>query len=243
MKNILVVGANSGIAQEYCRLKVEQKNCKIFIVGRDSQKLEILQKDLTARGGNVDSFACDLSKYDTHKIFLDKAVQFLGSLDVILIAHAVMPDASINDMPQNEHIFRVNYFSVVSIFSVLIENKMIHSGNSIAVISSVSGDRGLAHNGIYGASKAALNIFLGTMRKNLSREKIHILTIKPGYVDTPMTDHLKKGILFAHPKKVAADISSAIEKKRELIYTPGYWRLILFCVKLIPEKIFKLLKI
>jgi len=96
---------------------------------------------------------------------------------------------------------------------------------------------------VYGSAKGALSIYLAGLRGRLQKSGVTVLTIKPGFVDTPMTAHLKKGLLFASADKVAAGIDRAIEKKKDVVYLPGFWRLIMLIIRLIPERIFKKLKI
>ena len=113
----------------------------------------------------------------------------------------------------------------------------------IAVISSVAGDRGRQSNYLYGSAKGAVSIFLQGLRNRLSKSNVHILTIKPGLVDSPMTAHLPKNFLYSKPAVIANGIYSAIENKKDIVYLPKFWWLILTILKLIPESIFKKLSL
>jgi short-subunit dehydrogenase len=115
---------------------------------------------------------------------------------------------------------------------------------SIAVISSVAGDRGRQSNYVYGTAKGAVTIFLQGLRNRLHKSGVQVLTIKPGFVDTPMTAGIyKKGPLWAAPEAIARSIQSGIEKRRDVIYTPLFWMGIMSIIKAIPEWIFKKLKL
>jgi short-subunit dehydrogenase len=111
------------------------------------------------------------------------------------------------------------------------------------VISSVAGDRGRQSNYIYGSAKGALNIYLQGLRNRLHKANVQVLTIKPGFVDTPMTHEFKKGLLWVKPQTIAKDIVKGITHRRHEIYTPGFWRFIMLIIKLIPECLFKRLKL
>ena len=111
------------------------------------------------------------------------------------------------------------------------------------MISSVAGDRGRASNYIYGTAKGAVSIFLQGLRNRLSSSNVNVLTIKPGFVDTPMTSHLPKNFLYAKPELVGEQIYDAISKQKDIVYIPKFWRLIMFMIKHIPEFIFKKLSI
>ena len=133
--------------------------------------------------------------------------------------------------------------SVISLLTILA-NQLEHQGSgSIAVITSPSGDRGRQSNYIYGTAKGALTIFLQGLRNRLSKSNVHVLTIKPGFVDTPMTKDFKKGFLWVNPDVVSKGIYNAINKKREVVYLPFFWRYIMIIIKSIPEKLFKYLSL
>ena len=96
---------------------------------------------------------------------------------------------------------------------------------------------------MYGSSKAALNVFLDGVRNRVDRHGVHVLTIKPGFVATPMTAHIPKNKLFATPPQVAKGILKAVEKRKDIVYVPFFWWPIMTIIKLIPESIYKGLSI
>jgi short-subunit dehydrogenase len=114
---------------------------------------------------------------------------------------------------------------------------------TLAVISSVAGDRGRQSNYLYGAAKAAVSTFSSGLRQRLAKSGIDVVTIKPGFVDTPMTQNLKKGALWATPDNVARGIVSAIDRRRSVVYLPWFWSVIMLAIKHIPEPIFKRIKL
>jgi decaprenylphospho-beta-D-erythro-pentofuranosid-2-ulose 2-reductase len=81
------------------------------------------------------------------------------------------------------------------------------------------------------------------LRNRLYKSGVKVLTIKPGTVDTPMTAHLKKGLLFASVESVGKQIYDIILKGKEVSYVPGYWRGIMTVIRTIPEPVFKRLKL
>ena len=110
----------------------------------------------------------------------------------------------------------------------------------LAVITSVAGDRGRQSNYVLGSVKAAVSTFLEGLHCRLNKENINIITVKPGFVDTPMTAHLKKNFFFTEPQKIGMKIYRVIiNGKNGVIYVPGYWRIIMFIIRNIPEFIFK----
>jgi short-subunit dehydrogenase len=114
---------------------------------------------------------------------------------------------------------------------------------TLAVIGSVAGDRGRQSNYAYGAAKGGLAVFLAGLRNRMFPRGVHVLTVKPGFVDTPMTAEVRKNALFATPDRVAGDILHAVARSKNEIYTPGYWRVIMAIIRAVPERIFKKLKL
>jgi short-subunit dehydrogenase len=114
---------------------------------------------------------------------------------------------------------------------------------NITVITSVAGDRGRQSNYIYGAAKGGLSIFLQGLRNRLAPKGVSVTTIKPGFIDTPMTAHIKKGPLFASPETVGKRIHQAMLKGESVVYTPFFWRFIMLIIQHIPEFIFKKMKL
>ncbi len=243
MKKILIIGATSAIAQAYARLHT---NDELFLVARSAAKLESVANDLKARGAKKIGVAeIDANDFARHGSILDMAVRELGGLDIALIAHGILGDqkTSERDFGAAEKEFSTNFLSVVSMLTPLAAFFEKQGSGVIAVISSVAGDRGRQSNYIYGTAKGALSIYLSGLRNRLCATGVCVLTIKPGFVDTPMTAHLKKGLLFASPEKVASDISQAIDRKKSILYTPRIWRWIMLIIRTIPESIFKKLKL
>ena len=114
---------------------------------------------------------------------------------------------------------------------------------SIVGVGSVAGDRGRLGNYVYGAAKAGFHTYLSGLRNRLTRAGGHVVTVKPGFVDTAMTWGLPGMFLVASPEKVAADILRAVERRRNVIYTPVFWTLIMLIIRHIPEPVFKKMKI
>ena len=135
--------------------------------------------------------------------------------------------------------FAVNALSAMAVAEAAATCLAQQGHGTLAVISSVAGDRGRASNYVYGAAKGALTRYLQGLRNRLAAAGVHVLTIKPGFVDTPMTAHLPKGALWATPERVADDIVRAIERRREVLYTPWFWRWVMAVLCAIPEGLFK----
>jgi len=138
---------------------------------------------------------------------------------------------------------QTNCLSVLSLLTRLANQLEQQGHGCLAVISSVAGDRGRQSNYIYGTAKGALTIFLQGLRNRLGKTGVQVLTIKPGFVDSPMTRDFNKGLLWVKPAKIAEGILKAIDKRKEVVYLPFFWRYIMLIIRLIPEKVFKRLSL
>ncbi len=244
LRKILIIGATSGIAEETARL-FAAKGDSLFLVARNSDKLKAVAADLQVRGATkIDSFVADLNDFDQHKKIIESATKSLEGLDIVLIAHGLLPDqkACEQNYSEAEKTLKINFLSVVSLLTPIANQFEKEKKGIIAVISSVAGDRGRQSNYVYGASKGGLNTFLQGLRNRLAPSGVSVITIQPGFVDTAMTAHLKKGLLFAKSETVARGIYQAIRKKKNVVYLPCFWWGIMFIVRNIPEWLFKRLK-
>lgn len=242
--SIAIVGASSAIAQEVARIYAS-KGAALFITTRSEEKCAIIKADLLARGARqVDSAVYDAATDFISRDLLQEIAAKQPQCCTILIAHGVLSDNVACAASDHEavHDFTLNATSVIALCtqaSRIYSTGTFSEQPTIAVISSVAGDRGRGSNFYYGAAKGAVTIFLQGLRNSMFKKGVHVLTIKPGFVDTPMTAHVPKNPLFASPEKVGAAIARAIDRKVDVLYVPGFWRYIMLIVRHIPERIFK----
>ncbi|HEY0796136.1 MAG TPA: SDR family oxidoreductase [Acidisarcina sp.] len=238
---VLVLGATSSIAIATMRL-LASTGARFFLVARNPERLEVVALDLLTRGAtDVSCETLDLNETAAHPAMLTGAAQSLGRIDLALIAHGILGDqeAAQRDYGAAQAVLQTNLLSAVSLITWLANYfEATHQG-TLAVISSVAGDRGRKSNYVYGTSKGALNVFLDGVRNRIDRSGAHVLTIRPGFVATPMTAELPHGPLFAQPVQIGRGILKAIEHRRDVVYLPGFWRLIMLLIRNIPERIFK----
>jgi len=245
MKKILIIGATSAIAENAARIWAKA-GCLLFLVARSQERLDVISKDLIIRGAvGVDGFCMDLTQLDQQDIMLNAAYAFLGEIDVALIAHGTLSNQVACECSPELTLLEINInaLSVISLLTILANHFEERKSGMIAVISSVAGDRGRQSNYVYGSAKAMVTTFTSGLRQRLAKSNVSVLTIKPGFVDTPMTKSHKKGFLWAKPKAVAEQIVNACNSRGGIRYTPIFWGPIMMIIKLIPENIFKKLKL
>jgi short-subunit dehydrogenase len=241
MQRVLIIGATSAIAEATARIYAE-RGSRLHLVARTPARLDTLVDDLCIRGAaDVGRDTLDVNDLGRHEAVLDAAWSALGEVDVVLIAHGTLPDQKACEASVDTAMaeFATNATSTIALLT-LLANRMEAAGRgTIVVISSVAGDRGRASNYLYGAAKAAVSTFLGGLRQRLAKPGVAVVTIKPGFVDTPMTRDFKKGLLWAKPNAVAAGIVKAADKGRPVAYLPWFWFVIMAIIRAVPEFIFK----
>ena len=245
MKKILIIGATSAIAQEVANLYAQQGS-KIFLVARNQNNLNVIVDDLMVRGADkTASYAVDCTEVTKHDDMMQQAVEFLKEIDIVLIAYGTLSNqASCEiDIAELYRELNINFISQISLLTTLANYFSEKKSGTIAVISSVAGDRGRQSNYVYGAAKGGLTVFLQGLRNRLSKDNVNVLTIKPGFVDTPMTKDIKKGLLWVSPLVIAKGIVAAISKRKNVAYLPWFWCWIMLIIKSIPENIFKKLSL
>ena len=241
MSRILLIGATSAIAQA-CARHWALAGHSLYLLARDAESLQALAADLRLRGAaSVQGAQFDANDLGRHPALIDQAIATLGGLDIALIAHGTLGDqrACQADFPTALHEINTNAISVLSLLTHLANRFEALGQGTLAVISSVAGDRGRRSNYVYGAAKGMVSLFTQGLRQRLHKAGVRVLTIKPGFVDTPMTAAFRKGPLWATPDYVARKIDQAIHRQRNILYVPAFWALVMALIKAIPEAIFK----
>ncbi len=245
MTRVLIVGATAAIATATARLYAAD-GARLFLVARNADHLQSVADDLRARGATqTGTFALDLNEIARHGEMLAAADAALGGLDAALIAYGTLSDQAACEASVDETLreWHTNATSTIALLTLLANDFERRRAGTIAVVTSVAGDRGRKTNYVYGAAKGALNVFVAGMRGRLAAAGVRVVTVEPGFVDTPMTAHLPKNALYASPDKVGADIHRAMQHGADVLYTPFFWRYIMLALKLVPERLFKRLSI
>lgn len=241
-KTAIVLGGSSDIGRATARA-FANAGYDVALAGRDVAVLEPDAADLRARY-NVE---VGLHKFDV----LDTASfdGFVGALptlpDVVISIVGLLgtQETAQSDLAQATTIMRSNYEGPSLILGLFAEKFLARGSGTIVGVSSVAGDRGRASNYVYGSAKAGFSAFLSGLRARASRGGVHVVTVKPGFVRTKMTEGMKLiGPLTVDAPVVGDAILAAVEKKTDVVYVSGKWRLVMLIIKTLPEAVFKKLK-
>ncbi len=245
MKRILIIGATSAIAEATARLFAGRGDA-LALAGRDIPQLDRIAGDLKLRGAqDTCTFALDVNDLGQHESIIQQASDRLGGLDIAFIAHGTLGNQSDceKDFSLALKELNTNAISVMSLLTHLANRMQAQGSGQLAVIGSVAGDRGRPSNYVYGTAKAAVAVFCEGLRARLYRHNVNVLLIKPGFVDTPMTAAFKKGALWVKPDRIAAMIVKAMDRRKEVVYLPPFWALIMLVIRMIPRPVFNRIKL
>jgi decaprenylphospho-beta-D-erythro-pentofuranosid-2-ulose 2-reductase len=245
LRKTLIVGATSAIAAATARILAARGDA-LFLVGRKAEVLETIAKDLRVRGAKeVGVYAMDANDLGAHEPMLERAESTLSGLDTVIVAYGTLSDQKACEGSAALTVQELgnNAISVAALLTHVATRLEGRRGGAIAVISSVAGDRGRQSNYVYGSAKALVTAFLSGLRQRLWKSGVAVITIKPGFVDTPMTAAFRKGALWAKPQQVAAGIVRAIDRSTPVAYLPAFWRPIMFVIRAIPESVFRRLRL
>lgn len=243
-KSVLILGASSPIARATAA-EFARKGYALFLAGRDLEDLERIGHDLKIRfqvpvkWGIFNAVA-----FESHASFIQNVSKVMDGLEGVYVGFGTTGDQAkaVVDFAEANHIIQANYVGAVSALTHAANLLAKSQKGFIIGISSVAGDRGRQSNYVYGSAKAGLTTFLQGLRNRMFHVGVHVLTVKPGFVDTSMT-YGKEGVMLnAAPARVGKSIVKALERKRNVVYLPGFWRMIMGVVRAIPESLFKRLR-
>ena len=243
MKYVLIIGAKNELGLELASLYA-RNNYNIYLAGRAIIDLEEESSNLEKKH-KVKVVLCelDVTDYESHYEFYE-SLEIKPTGVIYLAGYYPNTALSVSKWSETFKTVEVNYLGCMSIFNI-IANQFIKDRKGFMIsISSVSGVRGRAKNYIYGSSKAALTTYMSGLRNRLDEYNVNVLTVISGYLSTINSSKLDRpNFLTSSPKKLASDIFSAQQQNKSIIYSNSLWRIIMFIIKIIPEYIFKKLKI
>ena len=245
-RRALLIGASSGIGAALAR-QLARDGYILALLARRTDLLEALCTTINAENGETRAifFTHDVTDEASIPGLLDQVVSSLGGLDLVIYVAGATLHQGIDgwDTEKSRTMMEINAMGAMAWLDRIGEMFQQLEQGQIVGISSVAGERGRVRAPAYNASKAALTTYLEALRNRLTRHGVTVLTVKPGFVDTQMVQHLESTPFIISPEKAAADISKAIRRKKQDIYIPGRWRLVMFVIRNIPSFIFRRMSI
>ena len=235
----LVIGATSDIGRAIAR-RLAKDGYGMQLAARDPVQLDREEQDLRVHtDATVTLHLIDVMKADDGLSLLDE----LDPLpDIVVCAIGLLGDhnESMRDPAVAAQVMQVNYTGSALLMGALAERFEARGSGILVGISSVAGDRGRASNYVYGSAKAGFTAFLSGLRNRLTACGVRVITVKPGFVQTRMTNGMDlPAWLTAAPEEVADAVAKAIHRRRDVVYVRRIWRLIMLVIRILPESIYK----
>ena len=240
----IILGASSTIAKTFTR-SVAEDGAHVVLAGRRMDDLEASATDASARGASgATPVAFDARDPNTFQAIIDAAVATGGTINcAVFVGSMPAQDAIDADPTLVDGVIADSMTGPARFLQMLAPILSAQGEGSVVGVGSVAGDRGRVGNYVYGAAKAGFATYLSGLRNALGRDGVHVLTVKPGPVDTAMTQGLGPQPFMTTPEAVVDDIHKALRKKRNTLYTKWIWWPVMTVIKLIPEPIFKKMSI
>lgn len=243
-KSVLILGATSPMARA-AAMRLAGRGDRLFLASSDERECERLAQDLRIRfQADVRAGRFDALDAGSHGDLVAAAEAFLSCLDVVIVATGDMgEDPQTLDPSEARRILEVNFTGVVSVLGHCASRMRLRREGAIVGVASVAGDRGRQSNFVYGAAKGGLALYLQGLRNFLHSDGVRVITFKPGFVDTAMT-YGKAGIfLVASPEKAGRALVQAVDSGSGVMSFPGFWRAIMWIIRMIPEPFFQRLRL
>ena len=238
-KTAFIIGATSSLAQALAR-SLAARGYGLVLGGRDEEELRLMASDLAIRNGlHVDIVAFD---FMDHGLSAEQLVADAPAFTHLIMVAGDMGAENPEDIRNLGYTMHMNYAMPAEIATAAALRLEAAGGGSIVIVSSVAGDRGRQSNYAYGSAKAALSTFASGLRNRFAKRSVHVMTVKPGFIDTPMTWGMQSP-LIASRDYVAGKIVAAMEGGKDVVYVPFFWRYIMMIICAIPERIFKKLSL
>lgn len=240
----IILGATSSMARAFASA-VAEDGAQVLLGGRDTADLNATAADCALRGAPLaEAIRFDARDTDSFASLIDRATAQEGTINVAVFVGSMPTQADIDADPSLiAGVVTDNYAGPAAFLQMIAPHMAERGGGTVVGVGSVAGDRGRIGNYVYGSAKAGFHTYLSGLRNRLTSAGGHVVTVKPGFVDTAMTWGIEGMFLVASPDKIASDILRAVEKRRDVIYTPAFWRVIMTIITAIPERVFKKLSV
>lgn len=242
-QTVLILGGNSDVGKSLA-VAFSKLGSNLILSSRKERQLDSFKSDLVIRY----NIKCTIEIFDV--LDFDSHYSFYNNLkvqpDVVITCIGYLDDLSVSkkNFETSLKTIQTNYTGLVSILNIISNNFEKKTHGIIVGISSVAGDRGRGSNYIYGSSKSAFTSYLSGLRNRLHTSGVRVITVKPGFIKSKMTNHLKlPKMLTASPDQISLDIIKSIKRKKNVVYTQWFWMWIMWVIQCIPERVFKKLSL
>lgn len=242
----LVIGASSGLGEALAR-RLASEGTRVALVARRAERLAEIAGEINRSEGEERAltFVHDVHNRGEAPELLQEIARSLGGLDLVIYSSGIGHRVSFNEYSTDKDVdtLEVNLLGAMAWLNPVAERFWRLRRGTIVGIGSVAGDRGRSGAPAYNTSKAALHAYLEALRNRVGRRGVKVVTVKPGFVDTPMVADFKNLPMLVSADRAAAIILKKVARGVSTFYVPARWRLVSLVVRAIPSFLFKHLKV
>ncbi len=241
VQSILVLGGSSDIAIATAKKLAGPRKARVVLAGRTPAKLDARAEELKGFASSVETVEFDALNFQSHEKFVNDTFDKFGSFDVVLVAFGVLgnQEQDAKDPQAAVEVVEANYTGAVSSLLYVSKKLQQQGSGTIVVLSSVAGIRARKANFIYGSSKAGLDAFCQGLGDSLAGTGVKVIVVRPGFVKSAMTAHMKTGPMATTPEAVADSVDTAVRRGTEIVYSPAKLRPVFIVIKNLPRVIFR----
>jgi len=246
VQSVLVLGGGSEIALATVRKLVAARCRKVVLTGRDRDALAVPAKQLEAAGAQtVEIVELDALDFASHESIIRDVFAVHGDIDLVLVAFGVLGDQELaeSDATEARRIIDTNFTGAVSALTPTVAALREQGHGTVAVLSSVAGERARRSNFVYGSSKAGLDAYCQGLGDLLVGSGVRVMVVRPGFVHTKMTEGLPAAPLSVEPEDVADAIAAGLGRGSETVWVPTPMRFVMSALRHLPRPVFRRLPI
>lgn len=246
VQTVLVLGGDSDIAFATLSRLIAERTRTIILAGRNTDRLETRARDLQELGAaQVDIVSFNGEDMDSHEEFVESVFSTYDDIDLVFLAYGRLGDQKQDERDRSRALetIRINYVGPVSVLIPIVSALERQGHGTIAVMSTVAAERPRRSNFIYGSSKAGIDWFAQGLGDALHGSGVNVMVVRPGFVRSKMTSHMKDAPLAVQPDDVAEAIVEGLRRNRDIVWVPGKLRWVMSVLRHLPRPIFRRLNL
>ena len=238
-QNVVLFGGNSDIGLAILKKLPMARDSTLILVGRNLNYNQVASKFPES---NVEIIEFDFENIDKIDI-LFSTISKQRDIDVAILAYGYLGEVGTDTLLReiNQQIL-INYYGPAMLFSKLFEIFRNQKHGKILVITSVAGIRPRISNFVYGSAKSGLDFLVRGSQNESKKNNFTVSVLRPGFVESKMTQGLKPPAFSVKPDRVAEDAVKGLLRQKKIIYSPAILNYIFTLLRFSPDFIFNKLK-
>ncbi|MBL9080092.1 MAG: SDR family oxidoreductase [Planctomycetes bacterium] len=233
-----MTGASSGIGRAIA-VALADAGHAVVLAARGRDRLDAVAAELRARGASVLAETCDVADPAAVERLVASTVAQFGRLDVVVANAGVYLRRPAHELQREDFaaMLATNFWGTVHVAQAALPHLLAAASGHLVLMTSFDAKKTLPHDGAYAAAKAAVAAWAAALRQSLRGRGVHVCTVFPGRVDTPMCDPIEVPAISAKipPERVARAVLRALRRRQAEVIVPWHCRLLAWADTLSPR--------